>query len=149
MVKNLSLQNNSRGVEHGMMSRLVKLVVLLMIVLSAQCAKPAEAEEPHPATNATQYPTIKILDFALDRKCEPIDLRDDYNCPQTLASGLTLNKPVELPIDLPTVLKLAGARNLDLQLAREKLAEARAQHEQSVLQFFPWIAPGLRVFKKD
>lgn len=58
-------------------------------------------------------------------------------------------QPEVLRVDLPTVLKLAGARNLDLQLAREKLAEARAQHEQSILQFFPWVSPGLSYRRHD
>jgi len=32
--------------------------------------------------------------------------------------------PKVLTINLPTALRLAGARNIDIQLAREKLAEA-------------------------
>lgn len=48
-----------------------------------------------------------------------------------------------LPIDLPTALRLAGAQNLDVQIARERLAEAKANHHSSVLQFFPWVAPGI------
>jgi outer membrane protein TolC len=47
------------------------------------------------------------------------------------------------PIDLGTALRLAGAQNLDAQIAREQAKEARAQHEQARLQFFPWIAPGV------
>ena len=46
------------------------------------------------------------------------------------------------PIDLPTALRLAGAQNLDVQLARERLAEARANHQGALAQFFPWLAPG-------
>jgi outer membrane protein TolC len=46
------------------------------------------------------------------------------------------------PIDLPTALQLAGAQNLDIQIAREKLAEAKANHESARLQFFPWLSPG-------
>jgi outer membrane protein TolC len=45
-------------------------------------------------------------------------------------------------IDLPTVLRLAGAQNLDVQIARERLTEARANHESAVAQFFPWLSPG-------
>jgi outer membrane protein TolC len=45
-------------------------------------------------------------------------------------------------IDLPTALKLAGAQNLDVSIARAKLAEARATHEGTMWQFFPWISPG-------
>jgi len=47
------------------------------------------------------------------------------------------------PIDLPTVLRLAGAENLDVRLAHERLAEARADHESARLKFFPWVSPGI------
>ena len=55
-----------------------------------------------------------------------------------LAAMLTQTVGVEAPatnhlattnvllIDLPTALQLAGARSLDLKIAREKLAEAKA-----------------------
>lgn len=52
-------------------------------------------------------------------------------------------------IDLPTALQLAGARSLDLQIAREKLAEARANRESSVWQFFPTVAPGVGYRRHD
>ena len=52
-------------------------------------------------------------------------------------------------IDLPTVLRLAGAQNLDVALARERLAEARAQHESTRLQFFPWLSPGITYRRHD
>lgn len=45
-------------------------------------------------------------------------------------------------VDLPSVLKLAGAQNLDVQIAREKLSEARAQEEAARWQFFPWMTVG-------
>lgn len=45
-------------------------------------------------------------------------------------------------IDLPTVLKLAGAQNLDVKLAEEKVKEARAVELGTLWSFFPWIAPG-------
>lgn len=41
------------------------------------------------------------------------------------------------PIDLATALRLAGAQNLDVAIARERVKEARAQHEQARAQFFP------------
>jgi outer membrane protein TolC len=46
------------------------------------------------------------------------------------------------PIDLPTALQLAGAQNLDVKIAAEKVAEAKANHESARLQFFPWLSPG-------
>jgi outer membrane protein TolC len=57
-----------------------------------------------------------------------------------LASSLGAAEPH--PIDLPTALQLAGAQNLDVKIAREKVAEAKANHESARLQFFPWLSPG-------
>jgi outer membrane protein TolC len=57
-----------------------------------------------------------------------------------IASSLGAAEPA--PIDLPTALQLAGAQNFDIQIAREKLAEAKANHESARLQFFPWLSPG-------
>ena len=53
------------------------------------------------------------------------------------------------PIDLPTALRLAGARNLDIQIAREALNEAEANRKSAVEQFFPWIAPGFGYHRRD
>ncbi|MBI4326428.1 MAG: TolC family protein [Chloroflexi bacterium] len=52
-------------------------------------------------------------------------------------------------IDLPTALRLAGAQNLDVQLAREKLAEAKANRDVAVAQFFPWLSPGITYRRHD
>lgn len=46
-------------------------------------------------------------------------------------------------IDLPTVLRLAGAQNLEVQLAAEKAKEARAVEQGTLWAFFPWIEPGV------
>jgi outer membrane protein TolC len=54
-----------------------------------------------------------------------------------------------MPIDLPTVLRLAGARNLDVQLAREKVFEAYAAEESAIERFFPWLAPGVTYRRHD
>jgi outer membrane protein TolC len=53
------------------------------------------------------------------------------------------------PIDLPTALRLAGAQNLDVQAARERLAEARALHQSALLQFFPWVSVGVSYTRHD
>ncbi len=53
------------------------------------------------------------------------------------------NAPETYPIDLPTALRLAHAQNLDVQIAQKRLDEARANHDSSLWQFFPWIAPGV------
>jgi outer membrane protein TolC len=53
------------------------------------------------------------------------------------------------PIDLPTALRLAGAQNLDVKIARERLAEAKANHQSAVSQFFPWLSPGITYRKHE
>lgn len=45
-------------------------------------------------------------------------------------------------IDLPTTLRLAGAQNLDVQLAAQRLAEARANDALAREQYFPWLTVG-------
>jgi len=54
-----------------------------------------------------------------------------------------------LTINLPATLRLAGARNLDVQLAREKLAEAYGEEESAIERFFPWLAPGATYRRHD
>ena len=45
-------------------------------------------------------------------------------------------------VNLAAVMRLAGARNLDIRLADARLAEAWAQHEAARMQFFPYLTPG-------
>ena len=52
-------------------------------------------------------------------------------------------------IDLPVTLRLAGAQNLDVQIAREKLAEATASNDSALLHFFPWLNAGIAYSRHD
>jgi outer membrane protein TolC len=61
----------------------------------------------------------------------------------------TTNSTGPFQIDLATALRLAGAQNLDVRIAREKLAEAKANHGSAMAQFFPWIAPGITYRRHD
>ena len=47
------------------------------------------------------------------------------------------------PIDLPTVLRLAGAQGIDVEIAEARLREARAAAESSTWALFPTISPGV------
>jgi outer membrane protein TolC len=53
------------------------------------------------------------------------------------------------PIDLPATLRLAGAQNLQIQIAREQLKEAEANRSSALEKFFPWIAPGVSYHRRD
>ncbi len=46
------------------------------------------------------------------------------------------------PIDLATTLRLAGADNLSVRIAKEKLAEARAEADVARERMFPWVSAG-------
>ncbi len=47
------------------------------------------------------------------------------------------------PIDLATTLRLAGADNLSVKIAKEKLAEARSDADVARERMFPWVTAGL------
>lgn len=52
-------------------------------------------------------------------------------------------------IDLPTALRLAGAKSLDVELAKERLNEARARESSVRSRFFPWISPSFTYRRHD
>jgi outer membrane protein TolC len=55
----------------------------------------------------------------------------------------------ETRIDLPTVVRLAGAQNLDIQIARQRVEEARARHRTAVQEFLPWLSPAFAYRRHD
>jgi outer membrane protein TolC len=65
------------------------------------------------------------------------------------AAAQSDRSPKLLTIDLASTLRLAGAQNLDVQLAREKFAEAYAAEESAIERFFPWVAPGVTYRQHD
>lgn len=61
-----------------------------------------------------------------------------------LLAGNSLLRAVETErIDLPAAMRLAGAQNLDVQLAQERLDEARAAEDETLWQFFPTLGAGV------
>ncbi|MSU51117.1 MAG: TolC family protein [Opitutus sp.] len=52
-------------------------------------------------------------------------------------------------IDLPTALRLVGASNLDVEIAREKVTEARAANDSARARYFPWITPSIGIRRHD
>jgi outer membrane protein TolC len=69
--------------------------------------------------------------------------------PDAFPEGDQLTDGAIYPIDLPAALRLAGARNLDIQIARQSLSEAQANHQSAVEQFFPWVAAGVGYHRRD
>jgi outer membrane protein TolC len=52
-------------------------------------------------------------------------------------------------INLASALKLAGARSVDVELARERLNEARAQEGSTRARYFPWVSPSFTFRRHD
>ncbi|MGC8659097.1 MAG: TolC family protein [Desulfomonilaceae bacterium] len=53
------------------------------------------------------------------------------------------------PIDLQTTLRLAGAQNLDIRIARSQLQQSRANQLMAWEKFLPWLAPGAIFDRRD
>ena len=64
-------------------------------------------------------------------------------------SAFAADLPSPGTIDLPTALRLAGASNLDVQIAREKVNEARAASDSARARFFPFIVPSVVVRRHE
>lgn len=70
-------------------------------------------------------------------------------------AGLAVGRPAvhaqvtNYPIDLPTALRLAGAQNLDIQIARARVEEAQANRQTALEQFFPWVSAGVAYHRRD
>jgi outer membrane protein TolC len=64
------------------------------------------------------------------------------------ASAFAAEPPAQ-PINLAATMRIAGADNIDIQIAQQKLAEAQANHREALAQFFPYLAPGLAFKQHD
>jgi outer membrane protein TolC len=75
-------------------------------------------------------------------------------CVTTSAGDPAVQRPQDqskdsVAIDLPSALKLAGASNLDVQIARAQLASATAAKKVALEQFFPSISSGIAYRRHD
>jgi len=68
---------------------------------------------------------------------------------QPAKSDLEQKNENRYPIDLPTVLRLAGANHLDIALFREKVHEAYANALVAVEGFIPTLNPGISFARRE
>lgn len=68
---------------------------------------------------------------------------------EAAASRAESTNSAPYPIDLNTTLRLAGAQNLDVQIAREQLKQAEANRSSALEQFFPSVNPGIGYHRRD
>jgi outer membrane protein TolC len=94
----------------------------LIVVLAVGCAAPPSSGPPRPSVGPTTQPTVSV--------------------PLSGARIAPMYRDL-LAIDLPTVLRVANARNLDIQQARQRLEANRGRYEANVEAIFPVIAPSI------
>lgn len=65
------------------------------------------------------------------------------------ASALAAAPAAPTVVDLASALRLAGAQNPEVAIARERVLEAEAAHEQARQRFLPWLSPGVSYRRHD
>jgi outer membrane protein TolC len=61
----------------------------------------------------------------------------------------TLLSSLATTVDLATTLRLAGAKPVDLDLARNQVREAEARYSETKMRFFPWFTVGASYTRLD
>src|SRR5258706_13787977 len=97
-------------------------VSFILAALAVGCATQRNPAPPHPSVAPATQPSASL-------SIAGADVRPMYH--ELLA------------IDLPTALRVAAARNLDIAQARQRVDAARGRYESSVEAVFPVIAPSL------
>jgi outer membrane protein TolC len=97
-------------------------IAVLTGVILAGCAAPPGAPPRHPSMGPATQPSVSL----------------DLN-------GLPIAPMYRelLAIDLPTVVRVANARNLDIERARQQVEVNRGRYENNVEAIFPVIAPSI------
>lgn len=111
--------------------RCIALITLLIISMLSGCGSQPKTWDTRWLKNPARYAPPEELLKAGD------------------VSHGTGNDAEEFPIDLVTVLKLAGAQPLELALVREKVHDAYADVIVSKERFIPNIRPEIRFFRHE
>lgn len=90
-----------------------------------------------------------LLAFRIAAKRGPMARRFPFVLGLALAGIAAAATPGTSTIDLPTALRLAGADNLEVKIARERIAEARAAGDSAKARFLPWLTPAVIVRRHD
>jgi len=96
-------------------------------------------------------PTTNAIPSGIESSEVESDFADDAPSPSDaeLAVEADVDEPSRYPIDLPTVLRLAGADNWGVQLAEERIREARASLDAAKFLWLPSLNAGLGYTKHD
>lgn len=133
---------------------------------TSQTQLAAATGHPQTLTKIQAPPTLAVPPPAPDSNTsdEPDnDFGGEFDAPQpdpplagsgTGSSELTVESPAgnptnEYPVDLPTVLRLAGANNWSIQLATERIHEVQAQLDAAEALWLPNLNAGIGYTKHD
>ena len=87
---------------------------------------------------------------ALPRRLDAVTFGTPVAAPGPVPAGANLNAADRvLPVDLPTALRLAGVRPLDIALAAERVQVAAAQLDRARVQWLPTLYLGADYFRHD
>jgi outer membrane protein TolC len=118
--------------------RIPRLWRMLPIVVAAfgwtldgRCAQPATGGQPLPMPSAGKASGQGLLRQGMDKgqDLEPSVLKEHFNTEM-------------MPVDLATVLKLAGVNNLEILLARQRVTKALAERQYAAAQLLPSVHLG-------
>lgn len=102
--------------------RYSRAIAFLVGFIAAGCAAAPDTAARRPSVAPATQPTARL-------EMTPFSIRPMYRH--------------LLAIDLPTVLRVAAARNLDIQQARQRVEANRGRYESNVEAVFPVIAPSI------
>src|SRR4051812_8621396 len=104
------------------MGRLIDCALVIVVAGMTGCASQRAPRAAHPALGPATQPAVSL-------SIGGADVGPMYH--ELLA------------VDLPTVLRVAASRNLDIAQARQRVEASRGLYESSVEAVFPVIAPSL------
>jgi outer membrane protein TolC len=117
-------------------------ITLLVLVSLGACGPPQPASPAAPGAGEG-LPALPRPDLPPANRPPPATPRDE-----SAATPLIPDQPI-LPIDLPGALRLAGARDLDIAIARERLCQAMAELSQARALLLPSLYLGPNYIRHD
>lgn len=116
-------------------ARLARRLAALVLALGAAVQAPAQPAAPPPLPSPAPIPEAARTRFALPTTTTPATT-------PAVAGTRSILDPNERPIDLGTALRLAGAQNPRLLIARQRVLEAVAQRQFAAVQILPTLNAG-------
>jgi outer membrane protein TolC len=99
--------------------------------------------------NKNSFPIDKSLTSSESKKSITDGSLQMHDIHKKTADDVALKTENQYPIDLPTVLRLAGANHLDIALFRQKLYEAYSNAQVAAERFIPTLTQGVLFQRRE